>query len=326
MSRRNPGFVDWFFVHEHFTRFTTTDHGRSEPWWYFSALLLVGLLPWVAPVARGVVDAWRRPAAAGTFHVERFLVLWSAAVFIFYTPSGSKLAPYILPMVPPLALLAGRRLARLPVNASGLTTTLVLAALMAVALLALPFAVSHMNADALHLGGYRPIARSGAMAGALLLVAVVLAAYLMRRHLRLVAVALLSSGLIASLALFTNASNEFERWRGGTLLANEVRPHLGGDSLLFCLDLYPQVTIFSLARTCQIAGDYGELETQFDDGERNWLRNDAEFASAWAAAPSAVAMIDRHSAGKWLALATPHVVVADRPYAVVIAKPAAGTP
>jgi hypothetical protein len=90
--------------------------------------------------------------------------------------------------------------------------------------------------------------------------------------------------------------------------------------------MYPQVAIFMLARTCQIAGDYGELETQFDDGERNWLRTDAEFAAAWAAAPRAVAMLDPRDAAKWRALAVPHVVVAEQHYAVIIAKPAPGAP
>jgi 4-amino-4-deoxy-L-arabinose transferase-like glycosyltransferase len=326
MSRRNPGFVDWFFVHEHYTRFTSTEHGRSQPWWYFSALLLLGLLPWITPVARGAIAAWRRPAVAGEFHVERFLLLWAAAVFIFYTPSGSKLAPYILPMAPPLALLAGRRLALLPESMPALRSTLMLTALMALVLLGLPIIASRLELEALYRAGYRAVAHTGAMAGALLLLTAALAALLARQRLRLSAIAALASGLIASLALFTNATNELERWRGGTVLADAVRAQLRPDTSLFCLDLYPQVTIFSLARTCQIAGDYGELETQFDDGERNWLRSDADFAAAWAAAPRAVAMIEPRSAAKWRALATPHVVVAERHYAVVIAKAAAGSP
>lgn len=326
MAKRNPGFVDWFFVHEHFTRFTTQEHGRSQPWWYFSALLLLGLLPWLAPTARGVVAAWRRPVAAGDFHVERFLLLWAAAVFIFYAPSGSKLAPYILPMAPPLALLAGRFLAARPLAFPALRSSLLLAALMGLGLLALPWLASLLRPDDTVREAYRRIAHTGVLAGALLLFATLLAALLARLHLRLSAVAALASGLIASLALFTNASNEFERWRGGTLLADEVRPHLGTGAQLFCLDMYPQVSIFHLARTCQIAGDYGELETQFDDGESNWLRTEMDFARAWSAAPSAVAMIDPRTVEKWRALAKPHVMVANRPYAVIIAKHAAASP
>ncbi len=40
-----------------------------------------------------------------------FLMLWAGLVFLFFSSSGSKLAPYILPVFPPLALLIGRYLA-----------------------------------------------------------------------------------------------------------------------------------------------------------------------------------------------------------------------
>src|SRR5204863_272810 len=64
VSLRNPAFPGFFFVHEHFARFLTTVHQRVEPWWYFLPLLLVGVLPWVVPLARAaVVITWRaRPA------------------------------------------------------------------------------------------------------------------------------------------------------------------------------------------------------------------------------------------------------------------------
>jgi hypothetical protein len=201
-----------------------------------------------------------------------------------------------------------------------------LAALMAAVLLCLPLVAARIDVEPLYRAGYRVVARTGAMAGALLLLSVALATLLARQRLRLSAMGALASGLIASLALFTNSTDEFERWRGGTRLAEDVRPLLRNETQLFCLDLYPQVAIFTLARTCQVAGDYGELETQFDDGERNWLRTDAEFAAAWAAAPTAVAMIDPRSVAKWRALAVPHAVVVEQHYAIVIAKPAAGAP
>src|SRR5665213_454617 len=35
VSRANPEFAHFFFVHEHFERFLTTEHRRVEPWWFF---------------------------------------------------------------------------------------------------------------------------------------------------------------------------------------------------------------------------------------------------------------------------------------------------
>ena len=34
VASRNPGFLEFFFVHEQFTRFLTTVHDRYQPWWY----------------------------------------------------------------------------------------------------------------------------------------------------------------------------------------------------------------------------------------------------------------------------------------------------
>jgi 4-amino-4-deoxy-L-arabinose transferase-like glycosyltransferase len=45
---------------------------------------------------------------------ELFLLLWAGLVFAFFSASSSKLIPYILPILPPLALLMGRWLAAGP--------------------------------------------------------------------------------------------------------------------------------------------------------------------------------------------------------------------
>ena len=66
VSLRNPSFPEFFFVHEHFTRFLTTVHQRVEPWWYFLPLLLLGVLPWIAPLARACRRAWAEAAAPDT--------------------------------------------------------------------------------------------------------------------------------------------------------------------------------------------------------------------------------------------------------------------
>ena len=47
VSARNPSFLEFFFVHEHFARFLTKVHKREEPWWYFLSLLAIGALPWL---------------------------------------------------------------------------------------------------------------------------------------------------------------------------------------------------------------------------------------------------------------------------------------
>lgn len=104
-AQRNPDFLWFYFVHEHFQRYATPEADRQAPFWFFAAILALGLLPW-----SGVL-----PAAARLFRRKTgrlrdqpgliFLACWAGFVFVFFSASQSKLVPYILPAVPPLAVL-----------------------------------------------------------------------------------------------------------------------------------------------------------------------------------------------------------------------------
>ena len=107
VSLRNPDFAPYFFIHEHFQRFLTTEAHRVEPWWYFLPLLAVGAFPWLVPLARGTLAAWREPASDLQFKPLKFLMIFSALTLVFFSISDSKLATYILPMFPPLAAITG---------------------------------------------------------------------------------------------------------------------------------------------------------------------------------------------------------------------------
>src|SRR5690349_21212872 len=109
VSLRNPEFPWFFFVHEHFLRYTTTVHQRMEPWYYFVPLFIAGALPWLIVALDAI---WRSalPEPRARFHVRRFLLIWCVFAFVFFSISGSKLPSYILPLFPALALLTGWRL------------------------------------------------------------------------------------------------------------------------------------------------------------------------------------------------------------------------
>ena len=108
---RNDEFLQFFFVHEHFQRFLTTDAPAHGAWWYFVPCLAAGLLPWllVLRVRAAPAGATAGPRAGNGFSWQRFALVWAAFVFVFFSASGSKLPSYILPMFPALALLVGWR-------------------------------------------------------------------------------------------------------------------------------------------------------------------------------------------------------------------------
>jgi len=111
-AQRNPAWVHFYFVREHWERFTTTEHGRYQPWWFFIPVMALGLFPWTGclwpAIRHAIAGGWsKRKENAGHW----FFLTWAAVIFIFFSKSESKLIPYILPVLPPLAVIIGRWLA-----------------------------------------------------------------------------------------------------------------------------------------------------------------------------------------------------------------------
>ncbi|MDO9508961.1 MAG: phospholipid carrier-dependent glycosyltransferase [Thermovirgaceae bacterium] len=109
VSLENRDFFQFFFIQEHFLRYTTKMHGRFEPWWWFIPILIAGFIPWTGFIPGAVRKSLPSSFSKQT-HQNRanlFLLLWFIIIFVFFSLSSSKLIPYIIPVMPPLAILAG---------------------------------------------------------------------------------------------------------------------------------------------------------------------------------------------------------------------------
>jgi 4-amino-4-deoxy-L-arabinose transferase-like glycosyltransferase len=106
MAREHPDFLQFYFVHEHFQRFATTEHRRTGPIVYFVPVLLAGFLPWTGFLG-SLRGTWPGPARAAWKErpTEGFLWIYALLVFVFFSVSRSKLIPYVLPIWPALAVL-----------------------------------------------------------------------------------------------------------------------------------------------------------------------------------------------------------------------------
>ncbi len=100
MCVKEKQFAQFFFMDQHVLRFLTTKHSRSGPLSYFLPVLFGGLFPWSIFIPRAVVFFWRK-------REMRLLLIWSLVVFAFFSVSGSKLPPYILPLFPALSIVLG---------------------------------------------------------------------------------------------------------------------------------------------------------------------------------------------------------------------------
>jgi len=106
--RLHPDYVyDFLWVHN-FQRYSVdADMFHPEPFWYFLPVLLVTLLPWSLLVPPALIAGWRRRAG------DRLLVAYAVWVIAFFSASSGKLATYVLPAYPALAVLVSTWLGEL---------------------------------------------------------------------------------------------------------------------------------------------------------------------------------------------------------------------
>ncbi len=99
-------YLESFFVGDNFERFATDRFNDPRPWWFYLPVVAGGLLPWtpLALVWLGPVTQFlRRRRDIGTIDLR--LMLWALLPLVFYTLSVGKQPRYVLPVLPPLALL-----------------------------------------------------------------------------------------------------------------------------------------------------------------------------------------------------------------------------
>jgi 4-amino-4-deoxy-L-arabinose transferase len=102
IHRQEPEFWDFFVWNEHIRRFMAHDAQHKRTFFYFLMILPLGFFPWSAlwpAMAKGV----KRIGTDGPFF--RYLLLWFSVPFLFFSASSGKLATYILPCFPPLAII-----------------------------------------------------------------------------------------------------------------------------------------------------------------------------------------------------------------------------
>ena len=290
VSWRNPEFPQFFFVDQHVKRFLWTKEHRA-PMWFYLPLLPVALFPWsllpfVDPaVWRPHLDPRRWSSAT------RFLVLWVVVVVGFFSLSTSKLLTYILPAVPPLAVLLARlfadalarRRTELFVRGGGLL--FVLGAATALAAVVVPLVVKHWRA---------PLLLPYLAVGGLILIAT---GFYMRRSAqrdRLSAsLAVLSAGAIAFLAVGVSGRGLVVSYRDlGHAAAAALQP---GDQLAVYGHYVSGIPFYSGQRVIMIRS-WGELEFGSRQGDQSayFWPSDEQLRQAWRSPQRLLLVINRN--------------------------------
>ena len=106
-------YLDRFFLDENVRRFATARYNAPRPLWYYLPIVVGGLAPW-SPLMLVWWQPIRRVAQrARRFQsVEVWLGVWALVPLLFYSVSIGKQPRYILPILPPLAVLLARGISR----------------------------------------------------------------------------------------------------------------------------------------------------------------------------------------------------------------------
>jgi len=104
-------YLDRFFLTENFDRFSTSRYNDPRPFWYYVPIVIGGMLPWSPFMLlwlRDLSTAIRRRVFLTGPDLQ--LAWWAIAPVLFFSVSIGKQPRYILPVLPPLAILLAWRL------------------------------------------------------------------------------------------------------------------------------------------------------------------------------------------------------------------------
>jgi 4-amino-4-deoxy-L-arabinose transferase-like glycosyltransferase len=283
MEARNPGFLTFFFIHEHLQRYvSSTEHGWGL--WFFIPIVIGGAWPWIFFVPLGwsamrvedVSQSDRRSAA-------NFLAIWFVVVFVFFSIPRSKLGSYILPALPPLAIIVGYGLARVSALEPAARHRLFAAVAMANLLLGAGIVIFSEHALA-------PINPALDFDGLLIAVALAVGsstAYVLARapSLSRYAVAALTIATLATVPLSARMREDASSISTYRNLASAARPYLTDDCTLASYRHYVQsLPFYTDHRETRVEywGELSEVPSKTSNGSPFLIGSEARLRDAWA--------------------------------------------
>ena len=330
VSARNPEFARFFFIHEHFERFLTTEHRRTGAWWYFLPMLALGLLPWTGVILFGLRQNWRSESGTQGFAWKRFCLIWCAFVLVFFSVSGSKLPSYILPIFPAAALVLGDTLDRMRVRTLAVFAALIASTtcvLWVGALLGWP-QIIHAYADArtpagllTALGTWVKLALGIATAGYLL------ACFILRRddpRAKTAGIVTLSFATMLTMQAVYTGSDIFRATRSAadlvTQLQNANNPPYDASAPFFQIRMYDQTLPFYLERTTTLVQYRDELGPGLDSEPARAIARESDWFPQWRALSQGYAMMAPDTYAEFAAAGIPMRVVASDARRVLVAR------
>lgn len=317
ISLRNPEFPQFFFIHEHWDRYTSTIHHRMEPWWYFVPQLVGGLLPWIGLTPR-VLGLLRGDTGRTGFRPLWWLATWAAAIFVFFSLSDSKLPGYILPVYPALAVLTALALERLDRRAWN--RQLLFALLVAAAALAASPLVARLGGGGTPNVLYRHYMPWIAAACALAVLGILAARRLARGEDRLPSIAAYSLAIFGAVTIGLAGHETLGRSISGVDLVTPIKAWLKPGMPIYSVRLLDHTLPFYLRHTTIMVEAPDELAFGVRQQPDKWIPTLAGFEKVWVSGPPALAIMSHDTYARLVTDRLPMFAVAEDTRRVVVAN------
>ncbi|PLP96547.1 glycosyltransferase family 39 protein [Cupriavidus pauculus] len=313
ISTKNPEFPHFFFIHEHWDRYTSTVHSRKGSIWYFVPLLLAGMLPWLGLVPRmwDVVrdrDGAQRGAGGKPFQPALMSLVWFAAIFVFFSLSGSKLPGYIVPVFPALAILAAVALDQIS-DRSWNRQINALLVLAVVGLLAAPV-VATLERETNPNEVFRAFAVYIGVAFAVLLAGMLLARRLLRTHGVFPSVAAFALSMFLTCTIGLLGHEVMGRRASGVDMLPAIKAVLKDDMPLYGVGMLDHTLPFYLGRTLTMVAAPDELEFGTQQQPDKWIPTMDAFVAKWQDGQPALGIMSPETYDGLVAQHVPVYVVA----------------
>jgi len=312
MQRHVPQFFDFFFIREHFQRFLTRIEDRYEPMWFFIPVLAAGCLPWILPAGRALGSAWRIAKSPAEFEPRAFLWAWCAVVFVFFSMSDAKLIPYILPLLPALALLmASAPVAHLQRDLRRTCPGVIAVGFLLAALAAVLPQLLHDPVRAPYFGQLRlPLLAIGlvALGGGWI------------ARARSEPTAILGATTYICVVILLVSARCVAPIYSGAALAAQINHAIMPATPIYAVRTYDQTLPFYLRRTMTLVETRGELDFGLRLEPEKGLASLEAFVARWRAEPDAFAVMEPDTYALLERQGLPMVVRAQAPERLIVSR------
>jgi 4-amino-4-deoxy-L-arabinose transferase-like glycosyltransferase len=318
VSMRNPGFAEFFFVHEHFTRYLTNVHRREGAWWYYLPLLLGGFLPWTSGLP-WLMRSARPGSGSNDLMACRMLVAWCGFVLVFFSVSGSKLPSYILPMFPALALLLAQRLRG--ANIAAVRWHLLLPTLVWVIVLIASTQIHRLRPAGTPTEVMEAFGAALRIAAWLYLVGAAIAWCCLRRRQVTAALLGVAMGHFAATTVVMQAHDAYGQLKSAAPFAEVLARSIDQDTPVFAVRSYDQTLPYYLQRNVVLVEYVDEFAFGQQKEPGKSIASLDEFVLRWQSLPRAAAYMSHDT---WRELGqggVPMRVVFEDPRRLVVVKP-----